>query len=111
MNFLFDENLSRRLCGNLEDCFPNSHHVSEIGLENADDQKIWNFAKKEDMIIVSKDGDFHDLSFLFGAPPKVIWLRIGNCTTRLAESILRKNRITIQYFANDREAAILVLEN
>lgn len=33
-------------------------------------------------MIVSKDMDMHDLSLIMGNPPKVIWLRIGNCSTK-----------------------------
>ena len=110
MKLLFDENLSRRLCQKLEDIFPDCKQVCLVGLENVDDRDIWQYAAKEGLTIVSKDGDFHDLSFLLGAPPKVIWLRIGNCTTDLAEAVIRRNIEAIKSFENSDEAAILVLE-
>jgi len=63
MKLLFDENLSRRLCQKLEDIFPDCKQVCLVGLENVDDRDIWQYAAKEGLTIVSKDGDFHDLSF------------------------------------------------
>ncbi len=55
MKLLFDENLSHRLVSLLADLFPNSVHVRNIGLKAADDIRVWDFAKVDDLIIVSKD--------------------------------------------------------
>ena len=71
---LFDENLPRRLVRDLSDVFPASRHVVTDGLCSADDDAVWNHAIEHDLVIVSKDSDFHQLSFLRGAPPKVVWL-------------------------------------
>ena len=81
MKFLFDENLSPRLVAGLSDVFPASVHVRDVGLARATDAAIWRYARGHDLAIVSKDSDFHQVSFLRGAPPKVIWIRRGNCTT------------------------------
>jgi predicted nuclease of predicted toxin-antitoxin system len=45
------------------------------------DPIVWDYAKDNDLMIVSKDADMNDLSLVFGNPPKVIWLRLGNCST------------------------------
>jgi predicted nuclease of predicted toxin-antitoxin system len=81
MKLLFDENLSHKLTGRLVDLFPDSVHVREIGLKAADDLVVWEYAKKNDLMIVSKDSDMHQRSFMFGHPPKVVWVRLGNCST------------------------------
>ena len=60
-------------------------------------------------MIVSKDADFHQRSFVFGFPPKVVWIRLGNCTTGNVEQVIRKNFASIQAFAEDEEVAFLVL--
>ena len=39
--------------------------------------------------IVSKDSDFNARSSVFGAPPKVIWLALGNCSTNQIERRVR----------------------
>lgn len=88
MKLLFDENLSHRLVRLLADLFPESVHVRDIGLKSADDLLVWSYAEENDLMIVSKDSDMHDRSFLFGYPPKVIWIRLGNCSTNDVEQIL-----------------------
>jgi predicted nuclease of predicted toxin-antitoxin system len=65
----------------VSDLFPNCEHVRGIGLETADDILVWEYAQKNGLMIVSKDSDFHQRSFLYGYPQKVIWLRLGNCST------------------------------
>jgi predicted nuclease of predicted toxin-antitoxin system len=49
------------------------------------------------------------MSFLFGAPPKMIWLRCGNCSTSMLETIIRRNTRKITAFLNDDESALLVI--
>ena len=83
--------------------------MREIGLHEADDGTIWRFAAERGLTIVSKDADFHQLSFLHGHPPKVIWLRCGNASTGAVASLLRKHRATVQEFHSDPDAALLVL--
>ena len=76
MKFLFDQNLSWRLPSILEDIFPESLHVREIGFNEAQDIEIWEYAKADGFAIVSKDTDFQQRSLLLGHPPKVVWLRV-----------------------------------
>jgi predicted nuclease of predicted toxin-antitoxin system len=52
-----------------------------LGLASATDQEIWAYAREQDFTVISKDNDFRSLSLVNGAPPKVIWLRIGNAST------------------------------
>ena len=49
-------------------------------------------------MIVSKDEDFHRLSVLHGPPPKVIWIRLGNCSTDDVMQLLRMRRDEIEAF-------------
>jgi predicted nuclease of predicted toxin-antitoxin system len=112
MKLLFDHHLSRKLVRRLDDRFPDSSHVAFHGLADATDVDIWAFAAREGYTIVTKDSDFTDLSDLRGTPPKVIWIRIGNCTTAEVESILRRHADAIQSFlahATDRVLEIIPL--
>jgi predicted nuclease of predicted toxin-antitoxin system len=109
VKLLFDENLSHRLVSLLADLFPNSVHVRNIGLKAADDIRVWDFAKVDDLIIVSKDWDIHDRSFLFGYPLKVIWIRLGNCSTSDVEKLLRREYETVETFYKDNYASFLTL--
>ena len=109
MKLLFDENLSYRLVPALSDLYPGSAHVRDVGLLGAEDGRIWPFAGEHDFLLVSKDTDFYQRSLVFGAPPKVIWLRIGNGPTRVVADLLRSRHIVVRRFAEDRESAFLTL--
>ena len=99
MKLLFDQNLSFKLCRQLMDVFPGSSQVRLLGMEEADDQSIWQYAKANDFTIVSQDADFADMTTLYGPPPKVIWLRCGNQPTAAIEKRLRDHSETIASFA------------
>lgn len=109
MKLLLDQNLSPRLAQRLSNFFPGSVHVESVALSDAFDTEVWQFAQNGDFIIVSKDADFNELSTLWGAPPKVIWIRRGNCSTNAIETLLRDNIEAITAFAQDNIARTLVL--
>ena len=109
MKLLLDANLSPYLVGHLGKIFPGSAHVRDAGLASASDTRIWEFAAAEGYIILSKDSDFHQRSFVHGAPPKVVWVRIGNCTTAEVLDFVRSRAEAVRTFAADPEAAFLVL--
>ena len=106
---LFDQNLSPRLVKRLTNLYPGSAHVSQLGLAAADDQIVWDYAKQHGYTIVTKDADFGELVVWQGFPPKVIWIRRGNCSTDDIEKILRQNHISIVDFFDNKEAGILTL--
>ena len=109
MKLLLDQNLSPRLVRNLEAVYPGSSHVRVVGLRDADDAVVWEFAREHDFIIVSKDSDFHQRSFVFGFPPKVIWIRRGNCPTRDIEKVFAEHQSSILEFCEDDVHAFLAL--
>jgi predicted nuclease of predicted toxin-antitoxin system len=104
-----DENLSARLIASVDDLYPDSSHVEQCGLSGAADEQVWRFARDNAFAIVSKDSDFSELSVLRGSPPKVIWLRIGNCTTTRAGFLLRDAFPRIEAFLAASEENCLVL--
>lgn len=109
MKLLFDENLAPSLVPALADIFPQSKHVARIGLDAASDHEVWEYARKHQYTLVSKDSDFHELSLLYGSPPKVVWIRRGNCTTRQIELILRNKLEDIRSLADNPESTFLVI--
>ena len=110
MKLLFDENLSSHLVDLLADCYPGSCHVRGEGLERADDSTVWNHAAAQGLMIVSKDSDFHQRSLLFGPPPKVVWIQIGNCSTSTIEQVLRRHVSDLVKLQQDPSAAFLILD-
>ena len=109
MRLLLDQNLSPRLLSSLADLYPGSTHVREVGLATADDDTVWAYAGREGLVIVSKDADFHQRSFVRGAPPKVIWIRRGNCSTDEIAGLLRQFHVEMVAFEQDLEATFLAL--
>ncbi len=109
MKLLLDENLSDQIIYRIVDLYPDSEHVKTLALTNTDDALIWEYAKANDFVIVSKDSDFHQRSLLYGHPPKFIYLRIGNSPTSKIVQILRDNFDTIIEFEGSETESILVL--
>ena len=109
MKLLFDQNLSPQLTQKLADIFPNSVHIRNIGMRDATDTEIWNYAKQNDFTVVSKDSDFQQRSLLYGYPPKFVWLRVGNCPVKTIEELLRKHSISIHTFGLDEAKSHLLL--
>jgi predicted nuclease of predicted toxin-antitoxin system len=106
---LFDQNLSFRLPRALVDIYPGALHVRLLGLTQVDDKEIWLYAAANDCAIVSKDSDFYQRSLLHGHPPKVLWIRRGNCSTKTVEEILRQHQDDIERFVLDPTSACLML--
>ena len=103
MKILFDQNISVRIVDRIKDIFPNCSQVRLEGLENATDLEIWNYARENDFSIVSFDADFYDLSVLRGQLPKIIWLRIGNTSTKELEEKLRlHSKSTLDLISNEQ---------
>ena len=109
MRLLFDENVSPRLCEALQDLYPESVHVRHVGLEAVSDAHVWAYASANALAVVTKDGDFRQRSFLFGHPPKVIWLRLGNCSTKMIEALMRRRHESVALFLADEQKAFLAL--
>ncbi len=101
MKLLFDQNISFRVAKKLPEVFPNCLHVSDCGLANTNDYSIWKFARENDLIIVTFDSDFFDLSLVKGHPPKIIWIRLGNLSSSEIIKLMTKNVLIIELFAND----------
>ena len=109
MKLLFDQNVSPCLCRALADLFPGSVHVRDVGLREADDTVIWEYACRHALAIITKDADFRQRSFLEGHPPKIIWLRLGNCSTKAIEALLRNRAADIEEFLADETKSLLAM--
>jgi predicted nuclease of predicted toxin-antitoxin system len=110
VKLLFDEYPPPSLVPRVAQAFPGSAHVRSLDLERASDAKIWEFAKEGGYTIVTKDGDFHHLSFFHGAPPFVVWLRVGNCSVAAIAKILDERLEDISRFIADAGSAVLVID-
>ncbi|HET7818375.1 MAG TPA: DUF5615 family PIN-like protein [Bacteroidia bacterium] len=107
MKLLFDQNISPKIVKQLESSFPGSKHVLHVGLQDQSDLAIFEYAKENGYTIVTFDSDFVDLNLFRGFPPKLIWLKTGNLTTRFISELLKQNVLTIQNFVTSEEKDIL----
>ncbi|MGH8606795.1 MAG: DUF5615 family PIN-like protein [Gammaproteobacteria bacterium] len=83
--------------------------MRDIGLLGAADQAVWAYAAQEGFLLISKDTDFYQRSLVFGAPPKVVWLRIGNVSTAAIAALLRQRYVAVRRFYEDADATFLPL--
>jgi len=107
VRLLFDEQLAEELCQLLGDRLTKKKNIRLLGKGGASDEEIWQLALEHRCVLVTKDEDFHRLSILRGAPPKVVWIRLGNCTTAEIASLLLEYRADIQRFIDQDETTFL----
>jgi predicted nuclease of predicted toxin-antitoxin system len=109
MKLLFDQNLSPKLVRELAAEYPGSAHVRDHGMATAPDPTLWTFAAANGFVIVSKDTDFQQRALLLGHPPKVVWVRLGNCPTLAVATLLRVRLADLLAFEADAVASFLAL--
>ncbi len=109
IRLLLDENLSERLLPLLSEQFPDSRHVRLLGLGGADDLAIWELARFESLLLVTKDEDFLRLSVFRGFPPKVICLAIGSASNVATATLPLDHAEAIKAFTTHPEAGFLLL--
>lgn len=89
MKIWVDAQISPEIAGWIESTFDIlTVAIRDLGLRDAEDEEIFNEAKKADIVVISKDRDFILLLDRFGRPPKIIWLRCGNTSNKRLKEIL-----------------------
>ena len=63
--------------------------LRDLGLRDAEDIDIFEAAKKQNIIFMTKDHDFVELVERLEAPPQIIWLTCGNTSNQQLREILR----------------------
>ncbi len=111
MRLLFDQNISFRIVKLLAEFYPEVGQVRTLGLENSSDIEIWNYAKANKYTIITFDADFYEISTIQGHPPKIIWLRFGNTTTKnIAEVILEKVELINDFVEDQSDISCLEID-
>lgn len=110
MRLLLDENLSRRLVPFLQDAYPGSTQVALVGLEQASDATLWAYARDHGYVLVSQDADFQDLSLARGAPPPLLWLRLGNVgKTSVLQALIARRTLIENALLNEGKTIVELL--
>lgn len=82
MRFLIDAQLPPALKSLFIDAGHDAAHVADVGMLTESDATIGAYAAEAEMIIVTKDEDFVTMRRLSSRAPRVVWVRIGNATSR-----------------------------
>jgi predicted nuclease of predicted toxin-antitoxin system len=108
MRLLLDANISWRIVSVLKQHFEDCFHVDNIGLPvPAKDVEIWEYAKKNDLIIVTNDEDFIDYINVRGFPPKIVLLKSGNQSRLFITNLLIQRKEDILSLADSTEIGLL----
>ncbi len=111
MKLLFDQNISFRIVKLIRDRYPDVAQITQLELSNPTDREIWKFARENNYTIVTFDSDFNDLLTLYGLPPKIIWLRLGNTSTqKLADFFIHRHDIIQEFISHPNYRDIGCLE-
>jgi len=106
LELLLDENLSCRMLAELEKSFPDSEHVTRLGLETVADRELWDYARIHGFALVTKDSDFQELAALYGSPPKIVWLKCGNRPWQFIANLLLAQQDKLVEFDKDSSASV-----
>jgi predicted nuclease of predicted toxin-antitoxin system len=80
-----------------------------LGLDQIPDVEVWEYARQELFLIVTKDADFSDICSLRGFPPKIVWIKRGNCKTADIEAILRSHYDDVKQLNDNEIMGVLTL--
>lgn len=106
MKLLLDQGLPRSAVGHLRKAGIEAEHVCDIGLSTAADAQILDRARRENMVVVTLDADFHALLAMSGAAgPSAIRIRIEGLK---AEALVRLLVGAIGLCTDEIEAGALV---
>lgn len=102
MKILVDQNISFRLVAHLTDAFSEVEHIKAFDLIDSNDYQIFMFARQQGYsAVLTQDEDFYSLLLEHGTPPKVIWLRVGNCSTMFLSEVILRNAGIIESFLKE----------
>jgi predicted nuclease of predicted toxin-antitoxin system len=80
--------------------------IRDIGLRDASDEIIFQSAKKQDVVVMTKDRDFVELVQRHGHPPKVIWITLGNTSNDHLKLILTSHLMTALAMLDKGESVV-----
>src|SRR5438105_2692289 len=93
MIFWIDAQLSPSIASWMNEQFPQHQSIAlrDLGLRDADDTTIFLKARKESVVVITKDNDFITLVEYFNPPPQVFWVRCGNTSNNSLKKIFVEN--------------------
>jgi predicted nuclease of predicted toxin-antitoxin system len=108
-----DAQLSPSLALWINQSFKNiqAQSLRAIGLRDASDTVIFQRAKMQNVVIITKDSDFVRLLKHFGPPPKIIWITAGNTSNLRMREILGKYLLEVLHMLESGERLVEIEGN
>jgi predicted nuclease of predicted toxin-antitoxin system len=101
VKFLVDHQLPPALAAFFQSRGHAAQHVRELGLKQADDAAIWQYALANELVVVSKDEDFYFCAVSPGSKGRLVWVKLGNC----------RNRPLLEMFGTHLEHIVAALQS
>ncbi len=103
MRLWIDAQLSPQIASWISDNFDlHAIAIRDLGLRDAEDDEIFDRARDDNAIVLTKDRDFLELLGRYGPPPKVIWLTCGNTSNGVLQQILSNTLVrAVELLATD----------
>jgi len=102
MKVLIDQNISHRIVPEIASLFDELVHLKTNNWINWNDHDIFMSARELNYdAVITLDEDFNKLLLQHGTPPKIIWLKTGNCSTAKLASVIISNKDIIANFLSD----------
>lgn len=91
MKFWVDAQLPPALAKWLSETYDiEAFSLRDLGLRDAADGEIFESARQEGIVVISKDSDFVDLVSRHGVPPQLLWVTCGNVTNKGLQRVFGK---------------------
>lgn len=110
MKFLIDQNISKRIIESISDISPEAMHVKDLEYYDRSDFELWDYALKNNSILISTDKEVFDRSILSNPSPKIIYVEGDVITTNKMEWAIRINLETIEHFLDEESTTCLILK-
>ncbi|MDO9049593.1 MAG: DUF5615 family PIN-like protein [Methylobacter sp.] len=89
MIYWIDAQLPPQLADWLRQTFNvEAYALRDLQLRDAEDEQIFQKARQQGIVIISKDSDFVEMVLRLGTPPQLLWVTCGNVTNRRLQNIL-----------------------
>jgi predicted nuclease of predicted toxin-antitoxin system len=106
MRFLVDDQLPPALARWLAAKGHDANHVKDVGLTGATDRKVWERARIDGAVVVTKDEDFLNLQRQVPGPA-ILWVTMGNGSKA---ELLKRMEMGLEEIVAALEAGELVVE-
>lgn len=101
LKFIVDAQLPPALARYLSSQGVDAIHVLDVQMMESSDSMIWDLALRDSLVIITKDEDFQIRASVSRISPRIIWVRIGNCSKKSLINFFEQKWDQIVYEINN----------